>query len=75
MDIRVEFSIAVRKALCGCAFGLILIPALVAVRGQAAAPLGAFVAALCLTAALAGFCFLTYWIDSSRLKKPVPTLP
>lgn len=75
MDIMVEFWIAVRKALCACAFGLILMPALAAVRGQAAAPLGAVVTAMSLTAALAGFCLLTYWIDGSRRREPLAPLP
>lgn len=75
MDVVLELSIAVRKALCGCAFGLILIPALAAVRGQAAAPLGAVVAAMCLTAAVGGFCFLTYWIDGSGWREPLAHFP
>lgn len=66
MDIILELSFAVRRALCGCAFGLILLPALAVVRGQTAAPLGAVVAALSLVAALAGFCLLTYWVEGSR---------
>lgn len=75
MDILHEVSIAARKALCGCAFGLILIPALAALRGQAAAPLGAVAAAMCLIAALIGFCLLTYWVDASRLREPLQPLP
>jgi hypothetical protein len=75
MDIRVELWIAVRKALCACAFGLILIAALAADPGQGAAPLGAVVAAMSLTAAVTGFCLLTYWIDGSRRREPLPPLP
>ncbi len=75
MDAIRELTIAARRALCGCAFGLILIPALTTVRGQAGAPLGAVVTAVSLAAALAGFCFLTYWIDRPRLPDALPPLP
>lgn len=72
MDVMLELSIAMRRALCGCAFGLILMPALAAVRGQVAAPLGAVVATVSLVAAVAGFCLLSYWIDGSRPREAFP---
>ena len=75
MDVIRELSIAARRALCGCAFGLILAPALAAVRGQAGAPLGAVVTAASLAIALVGFCLLTYWIDRPRLREALPPLP
>jgi len=74
MDIILELSISVRRALCGCAFGLILLPALAVVRGQTAAPLGAVVAAVSLVVALAGFCLLTYWLDGSRPREAFPPI-
>ena len=75
MDVIRELSIAARRALCGCSFGLILIPALATVHGQAGAPLGAVVTAASLALALAGFRLLTYWIDRSRLRDPLTPLP
>jgi hypothetical protein len=75
MDVIRELSIAARRAVCGCAFGLILIPALATVRGEAGAPVGAVVTAACLAVAVAGFCFLTLWIDPPRLRRVLPPLP
>jgi len=75
MDAIRELTIAARRALCGCAFGLILILALTTVRGHAGAPLGAVVTAASLVVALASFCFLTYWIDRPRVREAFPPLP
>lgn len=75
MDVIRELSIAARRALCGCAFGLILIPAAAPVRGHAGAPLGAAVTAIGLAVALAGFCILTLWIELSRRREALPPLP
>jgi len=75
MDVIRELSIAARRALCGCIFGLILIPAAAPVRGQGGAPLGAAVTAVGLAVALAGFCLLTLWIERSRLREALPPLP
>jgi len=75
MDIIRELSIAARRALCGCAFGLILIPLAAPVRGHAGAPLGAVVTAVGLAVALAGFCLLTLRIERARLREALPPLP